>query len=333
LTTTFPQMQHPHYLLNPGDLFQVDIEKVMYATGEARTAEFNEQERARSEALEKALARLEDEIQGRKAKEAAEEAEGEEAEEAEEAESEAEAEGEADAAEAAPEPAEPLTPEQVEQQQKRVRSIMKRLIKSAKELLERKSELELSVKDKQELRVFQAQAKRLLPLNGIDVAEKDPLAGLTQLLDRFVIDDSTKQLRKADEVAAEEREAANMARPQPAKPATAQVEALSDASREKYEELRDEGLTRAEQTTLLDLLKRNDENPLDERKPYKTPWAPRPYMAPFAFIPRYLEVNQKICAAVYLRHPVAKRGYGEVPTPFGYEVNQMAYTWYLKWRL
>ncbi|KAK3353030.1 putative rRNA binding protein [Lasiosphaeria hispida] len=72
------------------------------------------------------------------------------------------------------------------------------------------------------------------------------------------------------------------------------------------------------------------ENPLDYSKPYRTPWKPRPYMPAFAFIPRYLEVNQKICAAVYLRHPVARPGLAEVPTPFSETVNQLAFNWYLR---
>lgn len=64
--------------------------------------------------------------------------------------------------------------------------------------------------------------------------------------------------------------------------------------------------------------------------PYATPWRPRDYMSAFAFIPRYLEVNQNICAAVYLRHPVARPGLGEVPTPFHHETGQLAFNWYLR---
>jgi hypothetical protein len=74
------------------------------------------------------------------------------------------------------------------------------------------------------------------------------------------------------------------------------------------------------------------DNPIDPTKPYATPWRPRPYMSAFAFIPRYLEVNQNICAAVYLRHPVARPGLAEVPTPFKEETNQLAFTWYLRRR-
>jgi hypothetical protein len=57
---------------------------------------------------------------------------------------------------------------------------------------------------------------------------------------------------------------------------------------------------------------------------------PRRYMPAFAFIPRYLEVNQNICAAVYLRHPVARPGQSEVPSPFPPHLQQLAYNWYLR---
>jgi hypothetical protein len=73
-------------------------------------------------------------------------------------------------------------------------------------------------------------------------------------------------------------------------------------------------------------------NPRDDTKPYHTPWRPRDFMAAFAFIPRYLEVNQNICSAVYLRHPVAKPGLAEVPTPFHPETGQLTFNWYLRRR-
>ena len=73
-------------------------------------------------------------------------------------------------------------------------------------------------------------------------------------------------------------------------------------------------------------------NPIDPSKPYLTPWQPREYMSAFAFIPRYLEVNQNICAAVYLRHPVARPGLAEVPTPFAEGTSAIAFAWYLRRR-
>lgn len=74
------------------------------------------------------------------------------------------------------------------------------------------------------------------------------------------------------------------------------------------------------------------ENPQDDSKPYLTPWRPKDLMAPFAFIPRYLEVNHNICHAVYLRHPVAGPGYSEIPSPFSSETQSLAYNWFLRRR-
>jgi ribosomal protein S4 len=67
-------------------------------------------------------------------------------------------------------------------------------------------------------------------------------------------------------------------------------------------------------------------------KKYAQPWQPRDWMAPFAFVPRYLEVNWTICSAVYLRHPVARPGVAEIPSPFGLETGGLAFTWYLRRR-
>jgi len=79
-------------------------------------------------------------------------------------------------------------------------------------------------------------------------------------------------------------------------------------------------------------LQEEDDNPYDRSKPYFTPWRPRQFMSAFAFIPSYLEVNQNICSAIYLRHPVARKGSAEVPTPFNPNINQLAFNWYLRRR-
>jgi len=89
-------------------------------------------------------------------------------------------------------------------------------------------------------------------------------------------------------------------------------------------------LTQAEKDRLRTLIAQEQENPHDPSKPYLTPWKPRPYLAPFAYIPQYLEVNQNICSAVYLRHPVARKGFAEVPTPYDQQTNQLAFNWYLQ---
>ncbi|RCI10538.1 hypothetical protein L249_4287 [Ophiocordyceps polyrhachis-furcata BCC 54312] len=81
---------------------------------------------------------------------------------------------------------------------------------------------------------------------------------------------------------------------------------------------------------LVKLIREVSNKMLLGREPYQMPWQPRPYMSAFCFIPRYLEVNPYICAAVYLRHPVARKGLGEVPTPFNYLTSQLAHNWYLE---
>ena len=91
-------------------------------------------------------------------------------------------------------------------------------------------------------------------------------------------------------------------------------------------------LTQNQMQILKDALKQSRENPIDPTKPYATPWRPRDFLSPFAFIPNYLEVHQKICSAVYLRHPVARPGLAEVPTPFSPETLGLAHNWYLRRR-
>ncbi len=107
------------------------------------------------------------------------------------------------------------------------------------------------------------------------------------------------------------------------------IDTATDASQAENE---NEGLPMMETKSLIEALRRINANPPDFSKPYVTPWRPRDFMAPFAFIPRYLEVNQNICAAVYLRHPVARPGLAEVPTPFHLETSELAFTWYLRRR-
>ncbi|CAK7565536.1 MAG: hypothetical protein SEPTF4163_003453 [Sporothrix epigloea] len=89
-------------------------------------------------------------------------------------------------------------------------------------------------------------------------------------------------------------------------------------------------LSDSEQRQFQRAMTKEAENPYDPTKTYLTPWRPRKYMSAFTFIPRYLEVNQKICAAVYLRHPVCRPGMSEIPSPFTPELTQLAFNWYLR---
>ena len=58
------------------------------------------------------------------------------------------------------------------------------------------------------------------------------------------------------------------------------------------------------------------------------------YATPFIFIPAYLEVSFPTCSTIYLRHPTARPGYSEVPTPYDAdgEVVRLAWEWYAKVR-
>ena len=106
-----------------------------------------------------------------------------------------------------------------------------------------------------------------------------------------------------------------------------------ESLKEKSKKSKPEDLYTPEQLKeFRDAITRIRENPIDETKPYATPWRPRPYMSAFAFVPRYLEVNHNICSAVYLRDPVARPSLAEVPTPFPAETQQLAFNWYLRRR-
>ena len=56
------------------------------------------------------------------------------------------------------------------------------------------------------------------------------------------------------------------------------------------------------------------------------------YAAPHLFVPAYLEPNFKTCAAVYVRHPTARPGYSEIPSPYDAdgEIMSLAWEWFKK---
>jgi ribosomal protein S4 len=58
------------------------------------------------------------------------------------------------------------------------------------------------------------------------------------------------------------------------------------------------------------------------------------YASPFLFLPAYIEANFSTCSAVYVRHPTARPGYSEIPTPYDAdgEVVRFAWEWYSKRR-
>ncbi|ODV94201.1 hypothetical protein PACTADRAFT_51080 [Pachysolen tannophilus NRRL Y-2460] len=68
----------------------------------------------------------------------------------------------------------------------------------------------------------------------------------------------------------------------------------------------------------------------DLKKPYFTPWEPRPFLAPFAILPHHIEISFETGHAVYLRDPVARPGQSEVISPFSTDVHKRAYMWYIR---
>jgi len=281
-------MIYPGYLLNPGDMFSVDPERVMYATG-ARKVDKNSP---------KSHQKLTEE--------------GEEEEEnellAEEQDSEA---GEATLESAEEREAMTTAPEEQADAKKALRSLMVR----ARKILDA-SKTDLSARRLQELRSFSKSVRTTLSKHGSAKASEDEnvmdtIEDLESTLSEITSKIPAETLSSTPAASATDS-AAPAANPQGGKD-------------DVYRARKDAELLHA-------ALERARENPVDATKPYATPWRPREFMSAFAFIPRYLEVNQNICSAVYLRHPVARPGLAEVPSPFGAETMGLAFNWYLRRR-
>ncbi|KAI1356831.1 alpha-L RNA-binding motif-containing protein [Xylaria sp. FL0043] len=271
---------YPAYRLNPGDMFQVDPERVLYATGQPKPPPNESQKQPSSLAKED---------------EAAEEAPEEGAE------ATAEEASEAQATKAQQDPDTTDAPEAAPANMKPTRKQIQDLTAQAKAILK---EQPLSVAQKKSLRSFIQSAKPLLTRAGRPNASPTEIADeLSTLLAEVDLGVGRDEKRTPEENASLDP-----------------IASLSDSELKQLEERMEEHM------------REEEENPHDPSKPYVTPWRPRNYMSPFAFIPQYLEVNQNICSAVYLRHPVARRGSAEVPTPYPIDANQLAFNWYLRRR-
>ncbi|KAF8869933.1 hypothetical protein BD779DRAFT_1582962 [Infundibulicybe gibba] len=68
--------------------------------------------------------------------------------------------------------------------------------------------------------------------------------------------------------------------------------------------------------------------------PSLTPFYLPTYASPWIFIPAYIEPSFSTCSAIYVRHPTARPGYSEIPTPYDAdgEVVRFAWEWYVKRR-
>ncbi|RFU24628.1 hypothetical protein B7463_g11721, partial [Scytalidium lignicola] len=262
------KMIYPGYLLNPGDMFQVDPERVLYATGAPKDRSQIRRGRGMKRAIQSRSRQL------------------------------AKAKGGAKA-----DPAAVSNPGQMDEATRRKmrRKELKQLLESSNVLAKDKKD-ELSAKRKQELRALHKTLRNTIGKSNtksVEELEKE-LQGLTAQLEAIVLTTQpTEEAKPQQQKQLQQQQTNSVAQPN---------------------------------LTLKEAIRRARENPIDESKPYATPWRPRQYMSAFAFIPRYLEVNQSICSAVYLRHPVARPGLAEVPSPFPTDIQQLAYTWYLRRR-
>lgn len=296
------RMIYPGYQLNPGDMFQVDPERVMYATG-ARKRKANspvsDQERREQSAADKA--------NRQQAKEMEEENEMED-DESEAGAATLESDEERQVMSVKPE------------DEKDAKKAMKNLVVRAKRILE-DSKRKLSGKRQQELRAFAQSVRKTMSKHAgnAETSAEDSVedfeTALAQIMTKIPEDAVAKESTSAQQ-------------------AEVTADAITKSSNPQMQdpEKEDEYKARKDAELLHAALERARANPIDPSKPYATPWKPRDFMSAFAFIPRYLEVNQNICSAVYLRHPVARPGLAEVPTPFHGETLALAFNWYLRRR-
>ncbi|ROW09359.1 hypothetical protein VMCG_02393 [Cytospora schulzeri] len=295
-------MRHPSYLLNPGDMFQVNPESVLFATGKKKASPAGKPGQSSEEGAE-------------------EEAEVEEAEEAAVEEESKSEEAEAKVPEAAEGDA--------EAQKADISRELKFLTKAAKEILQQQKG-DLKVKQKRRFREFIKMSKDALSKAGrpggaeVVASDKTVVDEINSMLRDLVVSDP-KVGEKAEETGVFTADEVNKASESPEKKD-------EEAQVEKKESNKGLIMSDKEVEQMNKLLREWEDNPEDPAKPYLTPWEPRRFMGAFAYIPRYLEVNQNICAAVYLRHPVARQRYAEVPTPFPPHVMQLAFNWYLRRR-
>ena len=273
-------MRFPGYLLNPGDMFQVRPDRVMFAMGQRKA--------------------------GAAPVEAEEEVDADTSEQAEQA----------FASDASTEPAKSINLEQDP------KSILKDLQAQAKSILSSPKE-NLGAKRKQDLRTFSQSVRKMLSRSGSGTILTDSLeAQFQEIQNQLKIQ---RQNRKESRSSLPSEQEGQFEAEKPLVPLTSEPAPASEDEAANY-------ITDTEYNELFSALSTMSINPPDEDKTWATPWMPRDYMSAFAFVPRYLEVNQNICAAVYLRHPVARPGRAEVPTPFSEGIVETAFNWYLRRR-
>lgn len=274
-------MPYPGYLLNPGDMFQVDMDRVMFATGAPKQLAQARTGRKLRKMLRKRAKDTKPHKVGPKAMKSLVQQQRKEAEEK--------------ARSTVEEPVSSGWQDIEEVRAQRKEDFNTLLTQLENSLMDRRNRP--GAKRKQELRALRKEVlSAMRSINRMTAKTLDE--ELNSLLARMSLNSPSEQSQA--EVGEQETRVKE--------PTKEQVQSLREA------------------------MQHARENPVDESKPYATPWKPRPYMSAFAFIPRYLEVNHNICSAVYLRHPVARPNLAEVPTPFPAEIQQLAFNWYLRRR-
>ncbi|KAI5298353.1 hypothetical protein KEM56_004126 [Ascosphaera pollenicola] len=335
-------MRFPGYLLNPGDMFQVDPELVMYATGAPKTGK---QRRGGRQRRVRAKERREKEAQ---AVDAAEDG-------AAEAEANGKAEKEEKKATAAAATGKQETTNAAaaeEENHEEHRATLMQLLGRAKAITTATPGTNRPHKHRADFQEFRRLVRSTLSKTRAGAEKDEDIHDLEAQFSRL-----TMLVNKENEIHEKAQEAAKSHKKdegrhqkqqdnksqEPASTSTSTSSSTTDANNEsllnallKPDAPASRAILSAIPASDLEILKQAlqqvHENPIDTSKPYATPWRPRDYMSAFAFIPRYLEVNQNICAAVYVRHPVVRPGLAEVPTPFPESFNQAAFGWYLRRR-
>ena len=127
------------------------------------------------------------------------------------------------------------------------------------------------------------------------------------------------ELRKADDTISE-RELAS----------TNEDEAMEDASTtDQQEDTQAEGALASDGTTTA------ESNSPSRRRGYASrEWGFHPvaYMAPWMFVPEYLEVNYNNLSICFLRSPTIKPGRCEIPSPYDELVHQRSFDYYSRYR-
>ncbi|QIX01252.1 hypothetical protein AMS68_006769 [Peltaster fructicola] len=277
------KMIYPGYLLNPGDMFSIDPDKVLYATGA----------RKKTKDSHKAWNDREFQLQH------------------------------------------PLAATKSKHTSGEQRRNMSSDAKEKQEEASSEDATDETAKARKEFKSLRDRAKEILKEGKADISGKRLIA-LRQFA-KSVQSAMSKFGRKSEDATQAKETVEDFEKVFTELAAGVPDEALPTAEAAQRSAAKDEADlsemdARKDAELLAAALERARENPIDSSKPYATPWRPRPYMSAFAFIPRYLEVNQNICSAVYIRHPVARPGLSEVPSPFDYETSQLGFNWYLRRR-